>query len=66
MSIEYHGWIVLATSQEDWSDGDFEKVYNRVTEVVKRLCADMGHEASLPDSDVMPRVLYLKGIDENR
>jgi len=61
MSIEYHGWVVLATSQDDWSDDDFENGYEGVAEVIERLCPDEGHEPLLPDCDVLPRVLYLKG-----
>ena len=61
MSIEYHGWIVLATSQGDWSDDDFANGYERVAQAVERLCSDQGHEPLLPDCSVLPRVLYLKG-----
>ncbi len=60
MSIEYHGWVALATSQADWSDGELESGYQRVAQVIERLCPDDGHEAFLPVCHVLPRVLYLK------
>jgi hypothetical protein len=61
MSIEYHGWVVLATSQDNWGDDDFENGYEGVVQAVERLRSDEGHEPLLPDCDVLPRVLYLKG-----
>jgi hypothetical protein len=61
MSFEYHGWIALASSQKDWSDGDFERAFAGVAQVLDSLRPDKGHEALLPDCAVLPRVLYLKG-----
>jgi hypothetical protein len=61
MSIEYHGWVVLATSQDDWSDDAFESGYGQVAQAAASLPRDAGHEAVLPDCEVLPRVLYLKG-----
>jgi hypothetical protein len=29
MSIEYHGWIVLAKSSDDWDDGDFAEGFDQ-------------------------------------
>jgi hypothetical protein len=62
MSIEYHGWVVLATSQGDWSDGDFDGGYGQVSKAIASLSHDAGHEPALPDCDVLPKVLYLKGF----
>ena len=61
MSIEYHGWVVLATSQDDWTDDDFESGYDQVGQAAASLPRDAGHEAVLPGCEVLPRVLYLKG-----
>lgn len=61
MSIEYHGWVVLATSQEDWSDDDFESGYDQAAQAAASLPRDAGHEAVLPGCEVWPKVLYLKG-----
>ncbi len=61
MSIDYHGWIVLATSHDDWSDGDFENSCERVAQAIAALSPDAGHEPVLPGAELLPRVLYLKG-----
>lgn len=63
MSIEYHGWIVLATSQDDWDDGDFENAFCRVEGMLERLCPEEGHEALLADCAILPKVVYLKGVE---
>jgi hypothetical protein len=61
MSIEYHGWIALATSHGDWSDDDFENGVEQVARAIAYLRPNAGHEPILPDCNVLPRVLYLKG-----
>jgi len=63
MGIEYHGWIALATSQDDWDDGDFENGYEAVMQALEHLYLAQGHEPLLPDCAVLPRVLYLKGSE---
>lgn len=30
LAVEYYGWIALASSAEDWTDGDFEKSFSQV------------------------------------
>jgi hypothetical protein len=62
MSFEYHAWIVLATSQINWSDEDFETGYEQVIKAIESLPLIDGHEPILPQSEVLPRILYLKGI----
>ena len=62
MTIEYHGWVALATSQENWSDGDFEEACQQVSKVIRSLCPEQGHDPSMPDCQNVPQMVYLKGI----
>lgn len=62
MMIEYHGWIALATSQTDWSDGDFDAAFNKVEQVIETLNPENGHDPIFPEATVLPRVVYLKGV----
>jgi hypothetical protein len=63
MRFEYHGWVALAASQEDWSDSDFEDAFQQVAKVLTQLRPDEGHEPLLADCDLLPRMLYLKGVE---
>jgi hypothetical protein len=62
MSIEYHGWIALATSRQDWSDGDFEDGFQQVAKALVQLRPDEGHEPLMEDCELLPRIVYLKGM----
>ena len=63
MSTEYHGWVALATSHDNWADSDFEEADRRVIASLRQLEAEDGHEAVLPDGMLLPRVVYFKGRD---
>ncbi len=63
MSVEYHGWIALATSREDWDDGDLAEAYERVRRVLPLLNPEEGHWAIMTDAAVLPRMVYLNGFD---
>jgi hypothetical protein len=63
MAIEYHGWIVLATSQDTWCDGDFEEAVRRVGTALKPLSPELGHDSVMPDAVVLPQMVYLKGSE---
>jgi hypothetical protein len=62
MTMEYHGWVVLATSQDEWSDGDFEEAVRQVEQVIRTLRPEDGHDPAMPEGELLPRVVYLKGI----
>ncbi len=62
-SIEYHGWIVLATSSSSWDDGDFEQAFDQVRQLLAGLPEEEGHSALFPDDSVLPWTVYLKGYD---
>ena len=61
MGVEYHGWVALATSQDDWNDGDFEEGFHRVRELLRDLVVENGHEPLMPDGTLLPQMIYLKG-----
>lgn len=63
MSIEYHGWIVLATSHENWDDGDLDQAYSQVGQLLARADPEEGHWALLTDARMLPRMVYLNCID---
>lgn len=63
MSTEYHGWIALATSRDDWDDGDLEEAYSKVERLLSRLNPEGGHWALLTDSGMLPRMVYLNCFD---
>lgn len=63
MAIEYHGWIVLATSQEAWCDGDFDEAVRQVGEVLEPLNQELGHDPLMPDAVRLPQMVYLKGCE---
>jgi len=63
MSIEYHAWIALATSHEEWDDGDLEQGYSQVEQMLARADAEEGHWGLLTDSSMLPRLVYLNCID---
>ncbi len=55
MGMEYHGWVVLATSSSNWDDGDFEGAFDHIRQLLARLPVDEGHSGLLPDGSVLPR-----------
>lgn len=61
MSVEYHGWVVLATSQDDWSDTDFEQSDRRVSDLLRDLSPENGHDPEMPESQILPQMVHLKG-----
>lgn len=61
MSIEYHGWVALATSHKDWSDGDFEEGFQRVRDAIKALATEEGHDPIMPNSDLIPQIVHFNG-----
>ena len=63
MHIEYHGWIALATSHDDWCNGDLADAFGRVEEALEQLRPEDGQEARMPDCDLLPKVVYLKGSE---
>ena len=63
MGVEYHGWVALATSQAEWSDVDFDHAVREVGSLVENLSRERGHDPAMPDSDTLPRVVYLNGGD---
>ena len=63
MSHEYHGWMVLAASQEDWSSKEFDDAFRRVRDLVEELNLEMGHDASMPAPNTFPQMVYFKGSD---
>jgi len=62
MTIEYHGWVALATSQTEWSDSDFEDAFRQVESLIRTLPAENGHDPIMPEGTLLPRVVYFKGI----
>ncbi|HOI54377.1 MAG TPA: hypothetical protein PLP01_03940 [Phycisphaerae bacterium] len=63
MSIEYHGWIALATSRDDWDDGDLQEAYSKVEQLLSQVNPEEGHWAVLTDSRMLPRMVYLNCTD---
>lgn len=63
MSIEYHGWVALATSCQDWSDGDFEESFARVRDAIQALAPEQGHDPVMPRSELLPQMLYFSGYE---
>jgi hypothetical protein len=63
MAIEYHGWIVLAASQEAWSDGDFEEAVRQARDVLEPLSRQLEHDPLMPDAVKLPQMVYLKGCE---
>jgi hypothetical protein len=61
MGIEYHGWVALATSHDDWCDSDLEEGFRRVEERLQRLVVENGHDPVMPAWRVLPRMVYFKG-----
>lgn len=61
MGIEYHGWVALATSHDDWCNADFAEGFRRVRESLQRLVAENGHDPVMPDWRALPQMVYAKG-----
>jgi len=61
--MEYHGWIVLASSQDDWDDGDFERAFRQTGQLLNDLSAKEGHRAQITDGAIFPRMVHLGGYD---
>jgi hypothetical protein len=60
MSIEYHGWIVLATSREDWDDGDFADAFDRVRRLLAAMSEESGQCGNMTEQ-TLPMTVYLSG-----
>jgi len=63
MSLEYHAWIVLATSDADWGDGDFKQAFDRVERLLAGLSPKEGHSAIMSGNEIYPRIVYLSACD---
>jgi hypothetical protein len=63
MTFEYHGWVALATSDLGWDDGDFERGFAKVQEIIARLTPAEGHYALFEETDLLPRMVHLNGCD---
>jgi hypothetical protein len=63
MSIDYHGWIVLATSKDDWCDNDFDESFRRVSEAIQTLNVEDGHDPVMPKWKLLPQMVYCKGSE---
>ena len=63
MVIEYHGWVALASSHQDWSYSDFDEGFCQVSSLLQRLSPEDGHDCIMPAGEVLPKVAYFKGAD---
>ncbi len=63
MSLEYHAWVVLATSDADWGDGDFKLAFDRVEKLLAGLSPQKGHIAIISGNEIYPRIVYLSACD---
>jgi hypothetical protein len=63
MSLEYHAWIVLATSDADWGDGDFKQAFDLVEKLLAGLSPEEGHSAIISGNEIYPRIVYLSACD---
>jgi len=66
LSLEYYGWIALASSHHNWTDSDFADGFARVERLIAQFPANNRHDLFLTDADsLLPRTLWLKGFDIN-
>ena len=60
--LQYHGWIVLATSADDWDDGMWEEAIDKVRQLLVQLSPEKGHSGLVPPSDMGWQLVYLDGL----
>jgi hypothetical protein len=63
--IEYHGWIVLASSRRDRADDDFERGFAQVDEYIKAFGEEAGHAMSITEAGGFMHTLSLQGYTED-
>lgn len=63
MRLEYHAWVVLATSASDWDDGEWDRACEKVNQLLARLRLEDGHRVQMSEASQCPTTVYLSGFD---
>lgn len=60
--IEYHGWIVLASSRDDWADDDFQRAFSEIDEYIKDFGLEGGHSMGVAEAGGYMHTLSFHGL----
>jgi hypothetical protein len=62
--IEYHGWIVLASSHDEWADDDWGRALANVAERVSEFATENGHAVTVTEPTNSMQTLSLHGLTD--
>ncbi len=63
--IEYHGWIVLASSRDKWTDDDWDRAWSMIDEHIKTFEAEDGHAVAVTEPTNSMRTLSFHGLTKD-
>ena len=62
---EYHGWIVLCSSDPDWSDDEWHSVHGRLAGELLLLLPEDGHSVGFVEPANAMKTIFLHGYIES-
>jgi hypothetical protein len=63
--IEYHGWIVLASSRNEWADDDWDHAWSAIDDQIKGFGPEDGHAVTVTEPTNAMRTLSFHGLTED-
>jgi hypothetical protein len=60
--IEYHGWIVLASSRDDWADDEFRRAFSEIDQYIKDFGLEGGHSMGVAEAAGYMHTLFFHGL----
>jgi len=63
VSLEYHAWVVLATSVADRDDGEWDRAGDKVNQLLTRLRPEDGHRVQMSEASLCPTTVCISGFD---
>ncbi len=65
MEKDYYGWLALASSNESWTDVDYDNAFDMMQKEIQSLEDEERNEIIMPDFQMFPKMIYLKGNVES-
>lgn len=61
MEKDYYGWLVLANSNECWTDVDYDNAFDMIQDKIHSFEDEERNEIIMPDAQMFPKTIYFKG-----
>ena len=65
MEKDFYGWLALASSNELWSDIDFDNAFETIKKEIEIFEFEERNEIIMPDMQMFPQMIYFKGSVES-